>query len=887
MLETGNPAVRFKPRLIEGLTLPNPPEPERLILDGQQRLTTLFQALLMDEPVTTRDANNKEIRRWYYVNLGVALDPMGDREDAIVGIPADRIVRNFRNEVMLDLSTEERECTEEMLPARLLFDVSGLMNWQMLYVQREPEHVQSRLDRWKQVLEQIIQPFQQYQVPLILLRKSTPKEAVCKVFEKVNTGGVALSVFELVTATYAADNYSLRDDWRDRQSRLRKYKVLRGVENTDFLQAVTLLASMNRKRTNPDAAVSCKRRDILQLDLEDYKTWAEPATKGFERAAKLLYQQNIFDARDVPYRTQLVPLAAILADLSEEADKDGVRSKLNRWYWCGVLGELYGGAIETRFAKDLPQVVDWVRGGSEPDTIADATFVPLRLRTLRTRNSAAYKGIHALLMRDGAQDFRTGDTVDAQQYFEDRIDVHHIFPVDWCSKHEITSRLPDSIVNKTPLAAKTNRMIGGSAPSLYLQRIQRAAGITEDRLDEILRSHVIDSKALRKDDFEAFFRAREAALLDRIEEATGKPIAQARAGGPSDLPEANLLLEEADEQILIPEGAKGVVVVEGTTDEEYLRLAARAGRRSSLLDGLHIVPAGGVNKAVLQALLIKNQTDKPVLVLLDKDQNGKAARETLKGRFEFSGKREVMTYADVLEGNPDDIEAEDLFPGELFEAFLAEYGEDNVLSEKRQHKGLGRWHYGFNGRGKDMIGEYLRDRVTESDVDNWIRVLESIRARLGLPTQEVVDPPPPVTAEPLVPLDLEDEEPPYDLEEDYEEDAAIDKDVDKPSPRIDQLFYDLREGILALGPDIREVQRQRYTAFEARDRFLVVRRRRHFLILRIGLKHPFDDPLGLVDVSREPTGRVGDMWFHTARVVPGTDLQHVLSIVRQAYEARR
>ena len=49
--------------------------------------------------------------------------------------------------------------------------------------------------------------------PVIQLQRETSQEAVCLVFERVNTGGVPLSVFELITAIYAADGYILRDDW--------------------------------------------------------------------------------------------------------------------------------------------------------------------------------------------------------------------------------------------------------------------------------------------------------------------------------------------------------------------------------------------------------------------------------------------------------------------------------------------------------------------------------------------------------------------------------------------------------------------------------------------------------------------------------------------------
>ena len=54
-----------------------------------------------------------------------------------------------------------------------------------------------------------------------------------------------------------------------------------------------------------------------------------------------------------------------------------VKQKLLRWYWSGVLGEVYGGASENRFAMDIQDVVSWVEGGDEPRTIRDAIFTPI------------------------------------------------------------------------------------------------------------------------------------------------------------------------------------------------------------------------------------------------------------------------------------------------------------------------------------------------------------------------------------------------------------------------------------------------------------------------------------------------------------------------------
>lgn len=214
-----------------------------------------------------------------------------------------------------------------------------------------------------------------------------------------------------------------------------------------------------------------------------------------------------------------------MVTLGDQGENEGARRAIARWFWCGVLGELYGGATETRFARDLPEVVALVRGKAKDTlTIQDGNFQPNRLLTLRTRNSAAYKGIHALLMRDGSEDFRTAAPIEAQTFFDDKIDIHHIFPKAWCQKNGVESNSFDSIINKTGLSARTNRMIGGRAPSKYLPRLEQDAGIEPARMNEILSTHGIMAETLRADDYEGFFAQRAELLLQRIESVMGKQI---------------------------------------------------------------------------------------------------------------------------------------------------------------------------------------------------------------------------------------------------------------------------------------------------------------------------------------------------------------------------
>ena len=189
-----------------------------------------------------------------------------------------------------------------------------------------------------------------------------------------------------------------------------------------------------------------------------------------------------------------------------------------------MLGEYYGSATETKIARDVPQLIRWMQGGEEPRTVWDTYFQIDRLDSLRMRLSAAYKGLHALLMREGCRDFISGKPVDLMTVYSDPLDIHHIFPRKWCDDRGIDPNLYNSIVNKTALSAGSNREIGGNAPSEYLARIERKYRFEPDQLDMILRTHLIDPDALRADDFEAFYASRKQALANLAQAAQGKAV---------------------------------------------------------------------------------------------------------------------------------------------------------------------------------------------------------------------------------------------------------------------------------------------------------------------------------------------------------------------------
>ena len=517
-LKAGDTDMHFETRLIEGVnTADVHKEPDILILDGQQRLTALFQALISENGVSTKNTRGRQIRQYYYFDMDACTRSETEREDAVISCREDRRLQipiaNGKPK-LIDLSSIQKECENQMFPVHKVFDSADWRQGYMEYWNHDPDKMRL-LFKFE---AEIIQCFNRYNVPVIELGGAS-KEAVCLVFEKVNTGGVTLTVFELLTASLAAESFRLRDDWGRRRKRLREHKVLEKLDSINFLQALTLVDTKNR-----NAAVSCKRKEILELNHTRYKEQAGQIKDGFVRAARFLHRQKIFNAKDIPYSAQLVPLAAILTDLGHLSETEGIQQKIARWYWCGVLGEVYARSTDTQAARDFSEVITWIKeDGKEPTTIREANFQEKRLLELRTRNSALYKGIHALIMHDrGASDFRTGYPIDEKIFFDDRIDIHHIFPRVWCEREGITPNVYNSIINKTAISARTNQQIGGRAPSEYLPRIEEEAEIDEDEMDKRLAAHLISANALRADDFWGFFEARKEALFGVIEKAMGE-----------------------------------------------------------------------------------------------------------------------------------------------------------------------------------------------------------------------------------------------------------------------------------------------------------------------------------------------------------------------------
>ncbi len=525
ILECDADNTKFSCRTIQGVGAVNT-KPQFLILDGQQRLTSLFGAIFSDKPVEINKSKKNEL--FYYVDMKKAIASVknsSEVEDIVISVPPSKKLKS--KGVNWDLSTPEKEFAADMFPLNKIF--GGTRHWLRSY---EKFHDDDRAEQFADDFdEKIISKISSYEIVAIILEKNTSLEAVCKIFENVNRGGEKLGTFDLLTSIFAAkkdengEPVKLRKDWEAVQKNFedKGLNILKVVDCSDFITALTLFVSYrNRSGKN---SVSCKGEDILKLKFEDYICCKGDIIGGFVEAGKFLEEEGISTIKYLPYKSQLIPMAAIFAELKlSEKENASSRIKIRQWYWCCVFSESYKDGQGSRYAKDIVQVMKWINKREEPEIIRKTQIGALRLMNLKSTQSAAYKGMISMIFKNGARDFLIGRNMGSSADYAESIEIHHIFPKKYCAAQKISADKYDSIANKTLILKNTNRTIRDDPPSVYLEKMEHKSGLSCAEMDEILEKHFIDAELCRADNFQKFIVARAKKILDAVENLTGRKI---------------------------------------------------------------------------------------------------------------------------------------------------------------------------------------------------------------------------------------------------------------------------------------------------------------------------------------------------------------------------
>lgn len=497
----------FQPRAFEGAPeLGKDNKPAYLILDGQQRLTSLYQAFY----------GRGEHR--YYLNLA-GLERGADLEDCAFYLRA--------REGETKYGTIEQQAQTLVFPVGRVLGNGGFNKWIGEVLKFRAKEVSELLDlqsRLSRLHEQWIRPIEEYEFPMVTLNEETSAPAVCTIFETLNRTGVKLSVFELLTARFWAQELNLRKLWDEAKT---EFDIIEDFEIDPYyvLQIIGLLEPGVDKEGRARAP-SIKRSDILDMDVEQPRQGWNAAIEGLASILEILLEEcGVLIPGLIPYNTMLIPMAAVWASQRNDkgAEAGANRIKLLRWFWCATFGQQYENAPNSQAAKDFAELNRWMEGGAPPESVTSFKVESVQLRHVRPQQRATYRGTMALILQNGALDFQKRGRITAQLLnAKNPVDDHHIFPRAFLNEQRVAPALRDCVVNRTYIDRLTNRRLKGRAPSEYFSELRDKHGAKET--DEVLRSHLIPAgteSPILNDDFNEFLRMREKALMELIALKTG------------------------------------------------------------------------------------------------------------------------------------------------------------------------------------------------------------------------------------------------------------------------------------------------------------------------------------------------------------------------------
>jgi len=510
--------------------------PEHIVLDGQQRLTAMYYTFLApDVPLPHRSS-----RAFYYIRVDRFMD-----EDYDEAFHYDWFTRQWTA-----VLNEQKALFESHVFPLFVVGSGGwdLGNWVQDYEKfwlgkasasdsddgavaqayRHAENAKAFGEYLKGITEQ-------YQISYIELDQDLAVDKVCDIFTQVNSRGVRLDVFDLVNALLKPKGLQLKHMWREAAPRLNFVET--GRMNVYILQVMSilrqsycspkylyfLLPGEEKPVRDPDGT---RRKEVLVTDIDDFETLWNRAVNALETAIDLLRHPQEFGAISpdyLPYVSILPAFSALQAyvkTLPPNKQLDAQR-KVRHWYWASVFTNRYSGSVESTTARDFLDVKAWIEdSASEPALLQEfkSRFRTLELRKETRRGTSVYNGIFNLLVLQGARDWMTGNV---PQHGD--LDDHHIVPQSWGKDH-LEGDLINTILNRTPLTAETNRhVINDRLPNAYLPEL--IAENDEPAVRAILESHFVSPAAqaillrdpFTPDDFEAFIAERQRTIQEAIE----------------------------------------------------------------------------------------------------------------------------------------------------------------------------------------------------------------------------------------------------------------------------------------------------------------------------------------------------------------------------------
>jgi hypothetical protein len=489
---------------------------EMIILDGQQRITSLFYAIcapklqIFEDKFHWRDTRiYKEHPIYFYIDFDTYLkDPQ-----------ATDIIKTRNRQLSYE------ECFKFLwFPLAELKDKTRWLAILRKYLENHSSDHDKIYDLIEVIRAKLDGMLTNYEVPYITLPKEMGLEQVTEIFEQLNTKGKRLSVFDLLIARLYNYNIHLKDLWNETTKQYPTvYRYSKIVEKTP----IYILQSMSLYY---DAISSVDRKDILNIYeriyqkstydfTEHWKEFSEYVNLALQKLENLRDGFGVKDAKQVPFAPMIPVLAALLKYIEQHDNPADCYNKLKKWYWASIFTNAYSESADTQMTNDFKEMKNWFNNTSEiPKSVRNISISIsyLRLREIQSKSSAKYRGVMSLVALEGAQDFASSLKLENAR----NNDQHHLFPMsgEFGNRKDI-----NSIVNLTWLSKDSNREISkNEKPSDYIKYfVKEIYHGDENKFIGILKTHLINKKAydyLIKDEYDLFLQEREDTIIAKLRE---------------------------------------------------------------------------------------------------------------------------------------------------------------------------------------------------------------------------------------------------------------------------------------------------------------------------------------------------------------------------------
>lgn len=501
----------LNPRQLDTAPDFDPAKNEWLLLDGQQRMTTLYRAI--------RSGFGANGNRQIVINVSDAL-----RRGELLEDDLQLVGRQLPGYAEL--------ARQGKVDFPTLFDEAKRSGWIFTFIKAHFEQDAEKFASDIRELTPRLVSVGSYRFPVLQIKKDTPLNVVADIFEGMNRRGQPLNKFDLMVARLyqkvsETRYYDLREAWESALADAPNLRRL-GVGTDDGMLPLQLIAKqVSRLPSDLRGRVKGLRTgDALELppgqvigspDSPRPALNLEVAVKALDQAAEFLAKHcGVVAPSLLPQQAMLLPLADQFLRVRDERLSD---SDLKHWFFTVSLTIDYYGSVTTYADRDCEHLTAWATDGKKPPNVQafdSGTVDQLDLKMAFTREGNILgRAVMALLVQGGALDWQKGQ-LQVKEF--DSIDFHHVVPEqklkDWYTNE---GRRP--IAALTPLFSTTNRSIGTKSARDVIADLEQEA-------EQIFASHQIDVEVARraqksKADFQGFLADRERHLKRFMKGALG------------------------------------------------------------------------------------------------------------------------------------------------------------------------------------------------------------------------------------------------------------------------------------------------------------------------------------------------------------------------------